>query len=157
MIGPILFLDIDGVLNHHVQHPNKYSGCCANCVAVCNALVQKTTAKIVLVSAWRYFVLRNEMTVAGIGGLLCTHGLSYGTIADVCGPDKEAGDRAELVIDWLRLKYGIQHKVKYLILDDMDLGYSAQQLPFVQVNGLCGLKKRDLKQCYQLLGDGTWK
>jgi len=140
MIGPFIFLDVDGVLNKHNSHANGYCGCDKESVEILNRIIAETGAKIVLVSAWRYFVLRGEMNIAGINGLFCTHGLTWGSIIDVLPPDIPDGtgsaDRGQGVLDWFRDRFGIAHKVNYVILDDLDLGYSKRHLNFIQINGL---------------------
>lgn len=148
MIGPFMFLDFDGVLNHHKPHSNKYCGTCPDCVAVCNSLLDSTKAKIVVASAWRYFVLRGEMTVQGLGGLMCTHGLAWGSIVDVLGPEETLeASRGRLVLKWFRDKFGALDTARYVIIDDLDLGYSDLGLPYFQTKGdagLCGCSQSQL-------------
>jgi len=142
MIGPFIFLDIDGVLNGHQQHDNRYCGTDPESVKVLNGLLDATKAKIVLVSAWRYFILRGEMTLAGFNGLMHTHGLNFHSVVDHVGPDRGwQMDRAFLIREWFDNRYGTAHAVNFAILDDMDLGYSGSLLKhFFQTDGKVGLK-----------------
>lgn len=139
MIGPFIFLDIDGVLNGHNRHANGYCGCDADNVRVLNGILHQTGAKIVVASAWRYFVLRGEMTIAGFAGMMCTHGLNWGAIVDVLGPDKFPDDRGALVEEWWAAKYGLAHEKRGIAIDDMDLGYSLHRIPFVETESNKGV------------------
>lgn len=111
-----------------------------------NQLLRVTGAKVVVSSAWRYFVLRGEMTVQGLGGLLCTHGLLHGCVVDVLGPDQAHynADRSALVKEWFAARYGVSHRPKYLCIDDMDLGYTEHKHPFLKTDGFCGIAPVDL-------------
>ncbi len=150
MIGPFLFLDIDGVLNKHIPHPNGYSGCNYESVLIVNEILDQTQAKIVLVSAWRYWVLRGEMNIAGINGVMATHGLNTGAIVAVLPPDIPDGlggaDRGLAVTNWFRDHYGISHKSSYAIIDDLDLGYRkhGHGPRFYQTDSKVGLVDRSI-------------
>ena len=157
MIGPFLFLDFDGVLNHHVQHENKYCGTCPSCVVECNRIIKETGAKIVVASAWRYFVHRGEMTIAGLSGLMCTHGLAWGSIVDVLAPETDviAPDRGQLVIDWFKKRFGSIFSSRHLVIDDLDLGYTSAGLQFIQPEsdgGLCGMPSKKIDNAISILG-----
>lgn len=154
MIGPFIFLDIDGVLNGHNPHTNGYCGCDADNVRVLNGILNQTGAKIVVASAWRYFVLRGEMTVQGFGGMMCTHGLKWGSIVDVLGPDKFPDDRGALIEEWFAAKWGLAHERRYVVLDDMDLGYTRRRMPFMQTKpkeGVGYLSQREIDHIVNIL------
>jgi hypothetical protein len=144
MIGPFIFLDIDGVLNGHKAFPNRYCGTDWESVKILNGILDVTGAKIVLVSAWRYFALRGEMTIAGLNGLMHTHGLNCYSIVDHVGHDQERDrvDRGKLIQEWFMDRYGTVHPVGMAIIDDMDLGYTANGFAkcFFQTHGQVGLK-----------------
>lgn len=148
MIGPFLFLDIDGVLNRHNRHANGYCGMDRDCVDILNGILETTKAKVVLASAWRYFVLRGEMTLAGLQGLLCTHGLPWGCLAGVLKEERfNDPKRGELVVRWFSDSYG-GITGPFCCVDDMDLGYRERGLPFVQTaskEGLAGLSPSDVQ------------
>jgi hypothetical protein len=72
---PVLFLDMDGVLNA----PGDYAPGCALVRPVLAARLQRvldaTGAEVVLSSAWRYQVLLGACTLKGFEHLLRTHGI----------------------------------------------------------------------------------
>lgn len=146
MIGPFIFLDIDGVLNGHKKYPNGYCGTDYANVELLNRIIEATNAKIIVSSAWRYFVLRGEMTVGGLDGMLATHGLKWRSVIDVLGPDvfdaNGETDRGQAIKDWFRLKFGFAHAVKYIAIDDLDLGYRNHGIPFFQTESDEGLAWR---------------
>jgi hypothetical protein len=73
---PIVFLDIDGVLNRHYFDILAGSNLIeASLVQIFNRILLKTKAKIVLSSAWRYIVYRKEANIIGIDWLLRSHGM----------------------------------------------------------------------------------
>lgn len=72
-----LFLDIDGVLNKHKPFENRYCGIDEECRQNFNwLLAELPDMQIVLSSAWRYNVLKGNMTLAGMEELFMTHGLN---------------------------------------------------------------------------------
>lgn len=75
MSHPILFLDIDGVLNV----PGDYAPGCALICPVLAARLQRvldrTGAHVVISSAWRYQVLLGAVTVKGFQHMLRSHGI----------------------------------------------------------------------------------
>ena len=63
----ILFLDIDGVLNTHENDPEVMCGQIhRDKVQLLNGVLRDTGARIVLSSAWRYSIYRNEATLMGL-------------------------------------------------------------------------------------------
>src|SRR4051812_40049868 len=72
----IVFLDLDGVLNGHERFENGYYGIRQENVAELNFLLKSVpTAKIVLISSWRY-MLYDSMTLDGFTNLLLSHGVN---------------------------------------------------------------------------------
>jgi hypothetical protein len=139
MIGPYLFLDIDGVLNHGVLD-NGYRGICSLCAKTLNGVLERTKARLVIASAWRYYVLRGEMSLAGFQALLCSHGVAFGTVVDVLGKDddRDMYNRGALIRRWFQHRHGFHKDTRYVAVDDHDLGYTQSRTPFVQVaQGLC--------------------
>lgn len=174
----ILFLDIDGVLNTHEPldpevmcgrfHPDK--------VARLNHVLRMTGAKIVLSSAWRYFVHRGEMTIAGVEWLLRSHGVMQQRLIGITRPDTMqercptwngntpwpvCDERGHQIASWIafnRTRLGLD---SYAVVDDggfhqdgswTDLGITASGHPFVRVEGLVGLTWADANRLIQLLG-----
>ncbi len=83
MNHPILFLDIDGVLNGHEKYPDSpYTTIRPDCIAHLNAVVKATDCRIVISSAWRYMLIQQNrrhkppMTLMGFGYMMHTHGLT---------------------------------------------------------------------------------
>lgn len=151
MIGPFIFLDIDGVLNAHNRHANGYCGIDAESVTLLNRVIEETGAKIIVSSAWRYFVLRGEMNIAGLDGMLATHGMKWRSVIDVLGPDvfdaSGQTDRGQAIKDWFRLKFGCDRPARYFAIDDLNLGYTQHCIPFFQTDGdkgLAGLAPRKI-------------
>lgn len=137
---PLLFLDIDGVLNDHMPHENGF--CCLgqDFVDRFNTILRISRPHVVLVSAWRYFIIRQEMTIGGFNGMLQTHGVDRNCIMDITGPDifdtDGKTDRGASVLAWF-VNNPAWRNAPYVIVDDMDLGYSQRSMPFVQPrNGL---------------------
>lgn len=76
-IKKILFLDIDGVLNAHRQLPSGYCGIDRAKAEWLNAVLYFVPdAKLVISSAWRYMMLRGDMTLKGFEYLLLVHGVN---------------------------------------------------------------------------------
>lgn len=76
MTNKIIFLDVDGVLNSHAAlNGGVYCGMDPKCVLALNYLLEKTEAKVVLSSAWRYMILGKAMTLLGFAYLMHTHGV----------------------------------------------------------------------------------
>lgn len=157
MIGPFIFLDIDGVLNGHQAHENKYCGVDPACMKILNHVLTETGAKIVVASAWRYCVLRGEMTVAGFASMMHTHGLNWGSLVSTLGPDQAVPCRGSLVLDWFRNNYGTAHPGPHVAIDDMDLGYTDRQIPFFQTPPEKGLVGLPLGTIVQMIRRLQWR
>lgn len=161
---PILFLDIDGVLNAHEWdaevmcgqiHPDK--------VDRLNRVLRATGARIVLSSAWRYIVHRGEMNLMGMEWLLRSHRVLADRLVGVTAPDSMVrrpyrGDpatwtpapdeRGPQISRWLRENGGMARP--YAVVDDLDLGISACGHPFVRTDGKVGLTDGDADRLIRL-------
>ncbi len=164
----VLFLDIDGVLNVH--EPLDAEVMCgklhADKVNRLNFVLRKTGAMIVVSSAWRYFIHRGEMNLAGFDWLLRSHGVIAGRLAGVTRPDtmKIRGDvyngdpktwpmtneRGQQIQDWINISVGMTGFAVsgYAVVDDLDLGIREAGHPFVQTDGKVGLT---IANCAQLV------
>lgn len=161
----VIFLDIDGVLNHHEF--NQESQSCtinAECITQLNRILKETSAKIVLSSAWRYVVTGHAMTLEGFRYMLQTHGLRHGaeiighTITDEtcysceyeCLPSENQWDdngrhvcvkcghhtgRSDQIRHWLRAHRGQIERC--VVIDDLPI----ENLPFIQTDSKVGLTK----------------
>jgi len=159
----LVFLDIDGVLNCHEFdrevmcgqiHPDK--------VSRLNYLLSKTAAGIVLSSAWRYIIHRGEMNLVGMEWLLRSHGVLANRLVGITAPDTLAPSTYNGVPgDWpVENERGVQiHRWlgehghhPYVVLDDLDLGHTLADHPFVHVDGMVGLADADVGKALRLLG-----
>lgn len=85
---PIIFLDIDGVISHHIYSPVAQSNVIEpGLVQILNSVLLATNCKIVLSSAWRYIFYRDEANLIGLDWLLRSHGLAGRRLIDVTGQD----------------------------------------------------------------------
>lgn len=105
----IIFLDIDGVMNHEHSEEDMDS----NCLYELKQIVDATGAKIVLTSSWRLYFLRGDENPIKkyFEGRLKLYGME---LYDVT-PNIENVKRADEIKSWLK-----EHKnvSAYLILDD---------------------------------------
>lgn len=145
----LVFLDIDGVLNDHKQHTNGYLGTIPSCVVCFNDLLVETGASIVISSAWRYMVLNGAMTLRGFEYLLLTHGVDCKdrVIGMTCS-DEDIPLRGQQIRHWMN-EYGDGRR--YVVLDDLDLGISEAEHPFVQTVDEHGLELADVNLAIWLL------
>lgn len=144
---PIIFLDIDGVLNR-CGNPNGVGRMFEpECVWALSWIVEKTNAAIVLSSSWRYMTFDSEdskaaMTLSGFEYLLRTHGLKVSTVSPILVGATEADDvecrREYQIANWARL-----NRVKqYVAIDDANLGCCLRgpaKSDFVKTDGSVGL------------------
>lgn len=169
---PLIFLDVDGVLNGHEWdaevmcgqiHPDK--------VARLNRILRETDARIVLSSAWRYIVHRGEANMMGMEWLLRSHGVLANRLIGITRMDlmranpnydgtpaswpqlPGGGDRAEQVREWLAINR--PGPVPYVVIDDLDLGFTEAGHPFVRTDGKVGLTDADAERAIALLGEAV--
>ena len=135
----LIFLDIDGVLNDHVPHPNGVCGIKPSCVAEMNRILEAVPAAMIVVSsAWRYYIHNDFMTFEGFNLLLQSHGLAcHQRIHGVTKPDAETfraeDHQAPYDVDLWRER-GLRWRVKqilefwaqedyppYVVIDDLPL------------------------------------
>lgn len=145
--SPILFVDFDGVLNNH-RYPDHVHGIPAfpsilpHCVENLNKiLLCPARPQVVLSTAWRYKVFRGEITLRGYEIYLQHFGLTpEARIIDTTTSDEDIETRGKQIRDWLNENGGNR---KYLVLDDMDLGISDENLVFLQTDPRVGLTAED--------------
>jgi hypothetical protein len=164
---PVLFIDIDGVLNAHEWDPAVMCGQIhADKVARLNRVLLTTGAEIVVSSAWRYIVLRGEMNPMGFEWLLRSHGVLGDRLIGFTGPDTmerqpytgdpttwlpAPNERGLQISRWLSENGPRQ----YAVVDDLDLGITAAGHPFVQTVGTVGLTDADADRLIRLLVEAT--
>lgn len=158
-MNPILFLDVDGVLNDHAFC--EVSESCTikpQCMAHLNSIIHETDCDIVLTSAWRYIIHGGEMTLKGFEYLLRTHGLikrQRPVIIGVIRPDKDKDEpRAAQVSEWVKIFSA--PCLNFAILDDGDFGFSSCDIcknNFVRISSKSGLNHISAMQVTELLKD----
>lgn len=147
---PLIFLDLDGVLNDHEEHDNGYCGTAGFCVRRLNDILRETGAEIVVSSAWRYLILSGSMTLKGFENLLLSHGVNcFGRVVGHTCSDEVAEPRGIQVRHWLNENGGDR---RYLVVDDLDLGITEQGHPFLRTDGKVGLTDADVERAIEILG-----
>lgn len=104
-----IFLDIDGVMNHDCAKEDMDTPC----LIELQKIVEKTGAKLVLTSSWKFYFLRGDenATKQYMEGRLAEYGMKLYDIA----PDLGNGKRADEIQLWLD-RHPECHS--YVILDD---------------------------------------
>lgn len=162
MSHPILFLDIDGVLNTRTSFNAiaQSNTILPVAVASLNCVIEATDCKIVLISAWRYMIHGGAMTLAGFEYLLRTHGIHCaGRLIDITRLDHDTGsrtERGEQVREWMAQRHPWMAPpiYPYVIIDNDDLGYDG--MPFVKTNENIGMTIRDALRACELLRSQGW-
>ena len=145
---PIIFLDIDGVLNDHAFNDEADSSTLLpSCVAELNRILRETDARIVLISAWRYMHLNGAITLSGLDYLLRTHGVIKGRLVGTTRLDWDTEDKDERffqIMTWVKTNVFDYVSLRYIVVDNDDLGYS-NRIPyeFIKINGSIGLTREN--------------
>lgn len=165
MSHPLIFLDVDGVLNAHEFDPE--CGCGQihrEKVDRLNRILRATGARVVLSSAWRYLIHRDEMNLMGMEWLLRSHGLLAGRLRGITRMDTKVArrdyngtpsswaitdERGEQIREWLAINTAVEPP--YVVIDDLDLGISEAGHPFVQTDGAVGLTDADADAAIEML------
>jgi hypothetical protein len=93
----IIFLDVDGVINH-VSSNNEGGTVCPNCVNKLKAVLSQTSAKIVLSSTWRLNKRHRKTLFRHLRAIEVHQGVVVGETRDL---RKDHKNRAEEINDWL--------------------------------------------------------
>lgn len=164
---PVLFLDIDGVLNDHPPFDERIGSSViqADKVKLLNFVLEHSNAQIVLSSAWRYLFYRGEMNLEGLSWLLRSHGIwnrfvsitrrdkmehhvkkaDVATEADIYQQFPRSNERGQQIADW---RAANAHNSNYAVVDDgatepdgtwTDLGIGAAGHPFERTESNVGL------------------
>lgn len=160
----IVFLDIDGVLNHEIWFKDwkEYKKLCGGevdhekrrwfdprCIALINRLTDETSAKIVLSSTWRQGVHINDLKklLKGIG----ITGELIGKTPKFYAPDGVGGSlpRGYEIKVWLeKTKKTIE---SYVILDDDSDMLLEQTNNFIKIDTYCGITYNTIAKAKQIL------
>lgn len=161
MSAPILFLDIDGVLNT----PGDYAPGCAlirpALAARLQRVLDRTGAVVVISSAWRYQVLLGACTLKGFEHMLRTHGI----VASVIGTtENDPGDtqqefngqasgdeRGRQILAWLKAHPGTVLG-RWAVVDDSLVDIGAR---LVRTDGRLGLSDENVDQLIVRLREGV--
>jgi hypothetical protein len=143
----IIFLDIDGVLNGHEWcHTKEGPRIFPEPARYLHILLQRSGAKVVLISSWRSWIVRGFMTPKGFSRVLLSHGCEANVI-DALGakdPNKNhRDDRREKILQWIE-----ENKPdRYVILDDLPL-----DLPnLIRPNPAIGLQPVHISNAMEML------
>jgi hypothetical protein len=148
VVRPIIFLDLDGVLNDHQQRESGFCGIDLPLATRFNRVLRETDAQIVLSSAWRYMI-PEAMSLKGFTYLLQTHGVDcHERLIGVTCRDEEIEPRGQQIRHW-RLENGGERP--YVVIDDLDLGITEAGHPFVQTDGKVGLTEADADRAIEIL------
>jgi hypothetical protein len=109
-------------------------------------LLQKSGAKVVLISSWRGWVNHGHMTPTGFSKVLLSHGVEA-DVVDALGPKNpdlsHADDRTAKILKWIE-----EHKlVRYVVLDDLPLGVDN----LIRPNAGVGLEPRHITEALEFL------
>lgn len=158
MSAPIIFLDIDGVLNNHSVHPiTKYGSIDRDKAELFNEILERTGAKFVVTSAWRYVVHCGSMTWKGLQNLLYTHWIRADRYRDYTRPDDGVvTDRARQVTKYLS-RWSKRKRMSYVVIDDIDFGFKVAGHPFVKIDGDIGITRGDAEKVIAILMGGVSK
>ena len=167
---PIIFLDIDGVLNKHVFNREANSNDIdKECVKHFNSILRETEARYVVSSAWRYMIHNGWMTAKGFEYLLQTHGVMAGRFLGITDTDTmvDIGDgtrqpseneRGFQIVQWL-IRNNLWLVSKVIAIDDLGtpgtsgelMGIEAAKVPLVRTKSNRGLTSADVKRAIKML------
>lgn len=165
----VLFLDVDGALNGHEKHPGSvYCGIRPDCMAELNRVIAATGCKLVISSAWRYYVIgpgeSRCMSIVGFQQMLATHGLVFAhgerlvigcTDRDMGPWEGEAGlvQRGDQICRWHDRMASRLEISAWAVVDDLAVKLGeANQHRLVQTDGAKGLTADDADKLITLLG-----
>ena len=146
----ILFLDVDGVLNHKSWRENNDDyfdkPICAENMEHLKAIINATRAKIVLTSSYRRYWNEGKIQVDPIGDYITRMFAEYDLEIDSKTPEFEGNDRKAEIEAWLLTH---QEQVEnYVIIDDVDYGY--EQF-FVKTDDQLGLDAKSVEKAIDIL------
>lgn len=143
----LLFLDVDGVLNHPTfGGPDGLPMIDPGNARAFNRLAREASPSVVISSSWGSAIHGGFMSPEGFGMLLLTHRIRcrvIGVTPRRSGLKTQSGEIAA----WLAQNGGAAN---YVVLDDDDDGISGNH-PFVQTDGRIGLTEADADRAIAIL------
>lgn len=141
---PIIFLDIDGVLNTPHTFPRFYE----NAVSNFNKLVKEIKPRIVISSSWRYSINPETMTCRGFEILMFSQGIVMpeGSIIGSTKLDDQVLGRENQIKEWIH-KTG--YSGKWIAIDDLPLDLPKSN--FVKTQKSVGFSSLDFFAALRLL------
>lgn len=162
----VVFLDIDGVLNHQRLYDSLRSRAGrttpsdwidADCVARLDALCARTGARLVISSSWRTYADIPGQPVGGLTGTVAVL-RSRGLVADVIGatPDHatpEMRAQQERAPRWPEIRAWLEAHpaVRWVVLDDSEIPGTPEDR-FVRTDIAVGLTDEDCERAALALG-----
>lgn len=157
---PLLFLDIDGVLNTPESYAPGRALIEPACARQLQRVIDATGARLVLSSAWRYQILRGAVTLQGFQHLLRSHGIRahvLGTTGRDARDTQQEYDgrtgpqeRARQIRSWLA-DCPEAPLPRWAVVDDAKLSLADPELPIVETDGGVGLTPADADRLITLL------
>lgn len=164
----LIFLDVDGVLNHELYYTEKdqqqradeigypQSEFDPKTIELINSVVKQTGAKVVISSCWR-----NNRTVEEINELFKSVGLNEdiaGKTPNLAVYDLATKQRTNIstprgceIAEYIHINYGYFNDVKYVILDDDSDMLLHQQKNFIWIDSYAGLTEEHVQQILKIL------
>lgn len=142
---PIIFLDVDGVLNT----PHTFPAFEPQAVKNFNNLIKEIRPRIVVSSSWRYNIKPSVLTHRGFSYLLFTHGITALGADDVISNtklDEEINGRENQIKDWLNRN---GYTGKWIAIDDLPLALPESN--FIRTHKSVGFDEKALRKALELL------
>lgn len=167
MVTKIIFLDVDGVLNHATFYRNRkidqkqqeqtYPLCEIDpvCVGYLSSLVEQTGAKVVISSYWR-----NGRTIQEMQNILNYHGFTGEIIDFTPVLRNDECLRGNEILKWVKdnkelIGSEYHNYYNYVILDDDSDMLYWQKDNFILVDSFIGITPQTVFKAKQILNRGT--
>ena len=142
----VVFLDLDGVVNNGRYDPKAATyALVPGCVAQLGRILERTGAKVVLSSSWRYLVHEGLMSLSEFEQVLGHHGAPGIQIIGLTPTDEQVRGRGNQIQAWLDANGSGLGIASYVVLDDMDAAdeFDPRQHRLVRTNPTVGLTDKD--------------
>lgn len=152
---PLIFLDIDGVLNRCSTDGRRPAVLVLPEIADrFERMLRRVPAKVVVSSSWRRLIHEGDMTLRGFGAMLGTHGMpvTRGRIIGATCPQGGRLSRGDQIRHWLDQRSAHAIAGPVVAIDDHDRGITRAGVPLVRVNGQQGLTDQDVVLALELMG-----